>query len=96
MNLEDQEKMDGSPAHIKRNFIDIKFQLGLVKEQGVNGCQVDDIIQILIERVEGFQKGKFACRENALVITKLQEAQHWTTHRTVDRERRKVEGYNKK
>ena len=38
------------------------------------------------------QAGKFRCRENALAITKLEEALHWLAHRTADRERRGVEG----
>jgi len=91
---QEQEKLDGSRAHIQNSHIDIKFQLGPVKEHGINGCQIDDILQILIERVEGFQKGPFSGRENAIVITKLQEAQHWLEHRTRDRERRNVEGTN--
>jgi len=91
---EKQEILDGSPAHIQKSHIDIKFQLVPVKENGINGCQIDDIIQILIERIEGFQKGPFAGRENAIVITKLQEAQHWLEHRTRDRERRNVEETN--
>ena len=37
----------------------------------------------------------FPCRENALTITKIDEAIHWQDARTKDRERRKVEGQNK-
>jgi hypothetical protein len=38
----------------------------------------------------------FPCRENALSITKIEEAIHWQDARTKDRQRRQVEGYNKK
>jgi len=92
---EEQEKMDGSPALIDQEHIHIKFQLGPVKEAGVNGCQVDDILDILIARMQGFQRGPFNSREGALVVTRLQEAQHWLRHRTLDREARGVEGQNK-
>ena len=35
---------------------------------------------------------KFPCRENAVTITKLDEALMWQEKRTKDREARKVEG----
>ncbi len=38
------------------------------------------------------QAGEFSCRENALVITKLEEARHWLDHRTQVREAQGVEG----
>ena len=38
--------------------------------------------------------GDFACRENALALTKVEEALHWLNHRTADRQRRGVEGKN--
>ena len=92
----DQEEKDGSPALIEREHLRVKFQLGPVKEVGENGTQIEPVLEILINRLEGFQKGSFACRENALAITKLQEAIHWLNHRTRDRLRRGVEGTNQK
>ena len=89
-----QEAMDGTPAFINYEHIVIRFQLGPVKEFGENGCQMEDVLDVLVERLEGFQRGKFKCRENALAITKLQEAVHWLDHRTQDRRRRGVEGKN--
>lgn len=70
----------------------IVFQDGPIKEVGVNGCQVDDVIAIAIERLTQLQTEDFDCRENALAITKLQEALHWLEHRTSNREKRGVEG----
>lgn len=57
-----------------------------------NGAFVEGVILAAIGRLEYYQNGKFHCRENALAITKLQEALHWLNHRTIDRERRAVEG----
>lgn len=60
-----------------------------------NGAFVEGIIAAAIDRLEFYQNangGKFKCRENALVITKLEEALHWLDHRTVAREKRQVEG----
>lgn len=37
-------------------------------------------------------QNKFSCRENAIVITKLEEALMWLNKRTEDRKQRGVEG----
>lgn len=72
-----------------------KLQLGPIGEVGVNGCQVDDIIAFAREFITGLNKD-FPCRENSLVITKLEEAEMWLRRRKEDREKRGVEGFNKK
>lgn len=70
----------------------VTFQKGPIKETKSNGCFIEDLIAICIDRLEGFQSGDFPCRENALALTKLEEALHWLDHRTSDRQRRGVEG----
>lgn len=60
-----------------------------------NGAFVEGVIAAAIDRLTFYQEGaegKFKCRENALAITKLEEALHWMDHRTMARETRKVEG----
>lgn len=57
-----------------------------------NGAFVEGVIRAALGRLQFYQKGKFACRENALAITKLEEALHWCEHRTQAREERGVEG----
>jgi len=54
-------------------FGNIQFQNGPVQENGVNGCHQEDLLAIVIDRLEHFQSGDFACRENALALTKIQE-----------------------
>jgi len=73
-------------------FGNVKFQKGPVAEEGVNGGFMEDLLVIVVDRLEGFQAGDFACRENALALTKIQEALHWLNHRTADRIERNVEG----
>ncbi len=73
----------------------INFQEGPIKENGINGCHHEDLINIVIHRLESFQDSEFKCRENALAITKLEEAIHWLKHRTDDRKNRQVEGTSK-
>ena len=62
------------------------------------GAFVDDVIEAARQRLEFYQKaagGKFACRENAIAITKLEEAMHWLWARRMERESRGVQGEHK-
>lgn len=79
-----------------RPFADVRFQNGPVKERGVNGCHQEDLLAIVIDRLRSFQAGEFSCRENALALTKCEEALHWLEHRTRQRQQRGVEGTNTK
>lgn len=72
----------------------IVFQNGPIAEVGVNGVTHEALLAILIDRLEGFQRGKYASRENAIALTHLQDAQHWLQHRTRERMARGVEGTN--
>lgn len=74
-----------------KNSLSFTLQDGPIKENGVNGCQVDTIIEAAKIIVEGLNK-KFPCRENAMVITKLDEALMWSEKRKSDRIKRGVEG----
>lgn len=75
------------------NSVTFKLQNEPIQQTGVNGCQVDTIIEAALLIVRGLNK-KLPCRENSLVITKLEEALHWLKHRRVDREKYEVEGTN--
>lgn len=79
----------------EKNSLTFNIQNGPIKEAGVNGCQVDTIVDAAKTIIEGLQ-AKFPCRENALAITKLEEAYFWLKARKADREKRDVEGYSKK
>ena len=61
-----------------------------------NGAFVEGVIAAAVDRIEYYQSSGFACRENALAITKLQEALHCLDHRTAEREARGVEGTHAK
>lgn len=73
-------------------FGHVQFQKGPIKENDVNGCHNENLLAIVIDRLQHFQVGKFKCRENALALTKLEEAMHWLNHRTQDRIKCGVEG----
>jgi hypothetical protein len=74
---------------------DIQFQSGAILEHGVNGVMNEDLIAMVIHRLECFQASQFRCRENALAITKLEEGLMWLRTRTTSREMRGVEGMHK-
>lgn len=77
------------------NPFNIKFQNGPILENGVNGCSNESLLEVVIDRLRGFQSGQFACRDNAVALTKLEEAMMWLQKRTRDRMARGVEGINK-
>lgn len=74
----------------------ISFQKGAVNEAGVNGISDECLLAIVKDRLQGFQRGEFSCRENAIALTKLEECIMWLNKRSADRIERGVEGYAKK
>ncbi len=88
-NLHSHVSNEGYKSDLKTT---INFQNGVIKESGINGCQNEDLITIVIDRLKGFQNSDFKCRENAIAITKLEEALMWLNKRTNDRIERGVEG----
>ena len=85
---------DGYKASFGREII--LFQNGPIAEAGVNGITQEVLLAICADRLRAFQSGPFACRENALALTKIEEAQHWLHHRTKARMDRGVEGTHQK
>ena len=57
-----------------------------------NFTLVETVIDAARLRLEYYQNSKFKCRENAMAITKLEEALMWLNQRTVNREAKKIEG----
>jgi len=74
----------------------IGFQNGPVLENGVNGISNEALLAVVEHRLQGFQSGDFACRENAVALTKLQECMMWLHKRTRDRMARGVEDTHEK
>ena len=76
--------------------IDIRWQNGPLgrgpDRKAANGAFVEGVMAAALGRLRHYQETKFRCRENALAITKLEEALHWMESRTKDREQRDVEG----
>lgn len=87
---------DGPTSLDEGNPCYIRFQNGPIGENGVNGISNEALLAIVEDRLLGFQSGQFACRENAVALTKLQECMMWLQKRTNDRMRRGVEGLSVK
>ena len=70
----------------------VLFQNGPIPENGTNGVTQEVLLAIVEDRLKSFQAGPYACRENALALTKVQEAMFWLKFRTEARLARGVEG----
>lgn len=58
----------------ERCLATIKFQNGAMKESDLNGVFNEDLIAIVIHRLECFQESKFNCKENQEAIICLENA----------------------
>lgn len=76
--------------------LDINWQNGPLcignERKEPNGAFVETVISAVKQRLEYFQESKYACRENELAINHLCKALGFLEQRTLDRQKRKVEG----
>lgn len=89
-DFENNASFDSADLPMPRTTI--LFQNGPIPEAGVNGVTQEALLAIVADRLRSFQAGPYACRENALALTKIEEALHWLQQRTIARMRRGVEG----
>ncbi len=84
-----------SPTHygtgeiVELPYIRVVYQCGLPKDAGVNGCRIDDVIDVALFKLDQFQKGPLACEENAEAIRYLKLAKQSLAQRI---QRRQVQG----
>ena len=62
----------------------------------IHGLLDTDLLEIVRDRLQGFQSGEFACRENAIALTHLEECLLWMNKRVEDRAERGVFGTSNK
>lgn len=77
------------------NSLSFTLQNGPIKKNGVNGCQVNEVIEAARLILVGLNES-YPCRENDMAITKLDESLMWLDKRTSDRTKRGVEGTDSK
>ncbi|MEA2001443.1 MAG: hypothetical protein U9N84_06100 [Actinomycetota bacterium] len=71
-------------------LVEIPWQNGIMSE-GRNGVVLEDMVEACIQRLRFFQDSKFRCRENALALTKLEEAAQWMRQRQRNRHLQNVQ-----
>ena len=95
---ENQTDPNGNPTggSFAGTGIKIEWQNGPLgrdaDRQKPNGAFVETVLSGVLRRIQFYQDSKFKCRENAIALTKLEEALLWLNKRTADRDKRQVEG----
>lgn len=86
-------KAGGSPK-VQEDVLQIlEYQCGPRKdENSIHGILDQDLLEIVRHRLQCFQKGDYATRENALALTHIEEALMWMAKRANDRAERGVLG----
>ena len=78
-----------------KHSIEFTLQKGPIKENGVNGCQVDSLIAAALRIITKLDEN-FPCDSNKSAMLHLANALSDLNDRKIDREARNVEGLNKK
>lgn len=74
----------------------IRFQKGPILEAGINGISIEALLVIIIDRLERFQAGPYACVENGMALDFCRGALEYLKMRTQARVAQGVEGRNMK
>lgn len=86
------EFIEDAPGESPRVHGYIRFQDGPIAERGPNGTTNEEVMRVVIERIEALNTPPFSCRENSIALTHLQTALLWLEERTRQRQNRGVEG----
>jgi hypothetical protein len=88
-NMEKFRHLDGSEAVVETPYIKITFQHGSPEKVGINGCRIEDVIEIISEKLLDFQGRDLTCDENAEALYHLDLAREALVLR---RRRREMQG----
>ena len=84
-------------SFVKHDRVEIQLQNGARKLDGsIHGVIDTDLLEIVRDRLQCFQRGDFATRENAIALTHIEEALMWMNRRVEDRIERNVLGTDNK
>lgn len=78
-------------ANHKTGTLCFRLQDGPIKEVGVNGCQIDQVL-MMTRHIIGRLNDRYPCTENEHIIQSIDSALYWSEKRKKDREARQVEG----
>lgn len=59
---------------LETEFISVVFQNGFPSQVGINGCRVEDVVELAIRRLEHYQAGPMACEENEVALNNLRNS----------------------
>jgi hypothetical protein len=76
--------------------VNIRFQNGPIQEAGVNGISQEAQLAVVIDRLQSFQAGPYACMSNGLALAHCVAALSRLQERTRERMARGVEGTGQK
>lgn len=91
-NMEKFRHIDGSEAVVETPFIRIVFQHGHPQQVGINGCRIEDVIDIVVDKLLDFQGRDLSCEENAAALYHLDMAREALLLRRRRREQQGVIG----
>lgn len=94
--MEQFRHLDGGMSIVERPHIKITFQHGNPEEVGINGCRIEDVIDVLTEKLLDFQGRALNCEENATALYHLDLAREALLLRRRRRERQGALGLRKK
>jgi len=80
----------GGGEVVETPHIRVVFQRGLPRETGINGCRIEDVIDIALGKLNQFQNGPLACEENAEAVRYLKLAKQSLFQRTQRRQEQGV------
>ena len=86
--------LEGHAYSLKNYVCDVQIIEFMKKEKGEvthDGTTNEEVLNMLISRMQYLNK-TLPCRENSIVITKLEEALMWLNKRTQNRTIQNVEG----
>jgi hypothetical protein len=95
-NMEKFRHLDGSDAVVDLPHIKISFQHGNPQTVGNNGCKIEDVIDVLVEKILDFQGRDLNCEENATALYHLDLAREALMLRRRRREQQGVIGKQKR
>jgi hypothetical protein len=73
--------------------VSLQFQHGPIGDNGVNGIQNEEVIDLLIQRIRALDE-RIPCVENVEALVGLETAAEWLKRRTQRRQEQGVEGQN--
>lgn len=72
--------------------IRIEFQNGPIQERGPNGTSIEALLAVVVDRLEGFQRGPFKCKDNEDALGMIKGGLTCLQKRTKARVEQGVEG----